>query len=87
MNVRHILYIYIYTSYDVQTSKASEYWPENTAMSMLLVVRQKWTYGNMADSELLCVEVATLLRNEYARIRVISQGCICSHKLRFFFLF
>ena len=39
----HIVYIYIYTSYDVQTSKAIEYWPENTAMSMLLVVRQKWT--------------------------------------------
>ena len=54
-------------------------------MSMLLVVRQKWTYGNMADSELLCVEVATLLRNDYARIRVISQGCICSQKLRFFY--
>ena len=38
----------------------------------------------MADSELLCVEVATLLRNEYARVRVISQGSICSQKLSFF---
>ena len=79
--------IYIYTSFDVQTSKESEYWSENTAMPMLLVVRQKWTYGNMADSELLCVEVATLLRNDYARIRVISQGCICSQKLRFFLFY
>ena len=34
--------------------------------------RNAQTYGNMAESELLCVWVATLLRNKYASIiRVI----------------
>ena len=32
------------------------------------VVRQECTYENMAESELLCVRVATLLRNKYASI-------------------
>ena len=49
----HYIVQYIYSSFDVQTSKESEYWPENTDMSMLLVVRQKLTYGNMAENELL----------------------------------
>ena len=40
-------------------------------------VRQKCTHGNMAECELLCVGVATLLRNKYASIlRVISRKYI-----------
>ncbi len=36
--------------------------PAKTAMPMFLTSeRQKGTYGNMAESELLCVRVATLL--------------------------
>ena len=39
--------------------------PENTAMPMFLTSwRQKCTFGNMVERELLCVKVATLLRNE-----------------------
>ena len=40
--------------------------PVNAAMP---AVRQKCTFGNMAESELLCVRVATSLRNKYAHIR------------------
>ena len=50
--------------------------PENTATpakAFLMVVRQKCTYGNVAESELPCVRVATLLRSKYASIlRVMS---------------
>ena len=49
-------------------------------------VRQKCTYGNMAESELLCVRVATLLRNKYASIlRVISLGSTCQNCQDFFY--
>ena len=44
--------------------------PANVAMP---AVRQNCTYGNMAESELICVIEATLLRNKYASIlRAIS---------------
>ena len=48
--------------------------PANNDMPMFLTrCEQKCTYGNMAESELLCVRVATLLRNKYASIlRVMS---------------
>ena len=50
--------------------------PVNAAMpanAAIPAVRQKCTYGNMAESELICVIDATLLRNKYARIlRVMS---------------
>ena len=39
--------------------------PAYAAMPMFLpVVRQKCTYGNMAESEFLCVRVAALLRSK-----------------------
>ena len=40
----------------------------------------------MAESEVLCVGVATLLRNKYASIlRVISYGCTCSQNCQDFY--
>ena len=47
------------------TALANAAMPANTAMPMfLLVVRQKCTYRNMAESELLGVRAVTLLRNK-----------------------
>ena len=53
--------------------------PENTLMPMLLTNwKKKCTYGNVVESELLRVRVATLLRNICANIlRVMSQGNTC----------
>ena len=43
-------------------------------------------YGNMVERELLCVRVATLLRNKYASIlRVISYGSTCQNFHVFFY--
>ena len=48
--------------------------PANTALPMFLtIVRQKYTYGNMAESELLCVIGATLLRNKYVIRQNMSE--------------
>ena len=49
--------------------------PANTAIPFLTVVKQKYTYRNMVESELICIRVAsyTLLRSEYVSIvRVMS---------------
>ena len=49
--------------------------PANAAMlgNTAIFVRQKYIYRNTAESELLCVRVATLLGNKYAGIlRVMS---------------
>ena len=53
--------------------------PANTDMPD---VRLKCTYGNIAAIELLCVRVATLLRNKYSSIlrcdviyKAIHQNC------------
>ena len=50
-------------SNDVYKSKASEYMPANTAMPVstvmpmfLTIVRQEYTYENMAECELLVLE-------------------------------
>ena len=44
--------------------------PANADMPAM---RQKCSYGNIAESELLCLRVATLFRNKYASIlRVMS---------------
>ncbi len=51
-----------------------------------LIVRPKCTYGNMAEIELFCVGVATLLRNKYASIlRVISHSSTCYQSCQGFY--
>ena len=35
-------------------------------------MRQERIYGNMAESELLCVRVASLLRNKYASLSDVT---------------
>ena len=43
--------------------------PANTAMPMFLTSYEtEMHYGNKAESKLLCVRLATLLRNKYASI-------------------
>ena len=70
------------TSNVVQTSKASKYCHANA----LTVVRQKKN-GNMAESELLCVRVAPLLRSKYASIlRVMAKGNSCQNCQDFYFI-
>ena len=63
--------------------------PANTAMPMFLTfMRQKYTYVNMAENELLCVRVVTLLRSKDASTQksdVIRQ-CLYSKLSRFFVL-
>ena len=63
MNVRHL-----YTSKTFKCQRRpNTAMPGNsdmTANTAMAAVRQKSIYGNIAESELLCVRVATLLRNK-----------------------
>ena len=56
--------------------------PANAAMPAM---RQKCTYGNMTESELLCVKVATLLRNKYASALRVSHKAMHVWIVKIFF--
>ena len=56
--------------------------PGNTAIPLFLnsYATEEIQYGDVADSELFCMRVATLLRNKYASIRkVMSSGNACQN--------
>ena len=86
-----LIIITIISSNDFQhTRRANNAMPTNTAMPMFLTSCETeisiWKY-DMAESELLCVRVATLLRNKYAsiqRVDVIGQYML-AELLRFLF--
>ena len=62
--------------------------PANTTMPMFLTsCETECTYENMAESELLCVGVATLLRNEYKSDIIKQYMSELSKFLLFFQLF
>ncbi len=61
--------------------------PVNTAMPVFLTsCEEKYTYGNMANSEMLCVRVANKIKKvNHFKSDVIRQPTMLSELSRFLF--